>query len=134
MSLTRLHVAGPVVADVGPIEVRFHHFDDHRGPGPDDGYEKPWAVGGICRVTFRFAPDGLRITKRLSAWHRWQGTWGTPRSEKPTTAEVADAQAAVATEIRRLLTRHGIDPSTVPVVLSDDVKPSLVPVIEPWGF
>lgn len=48
-------VQTPVDAKVGPIVVRLAHYVWPSSDPDDCG--KPWAVLGMCRVTFRFGGD-----------------------------------------------------------------------------
>jgi hypothetical protein len=123
MRAVRTPVSVPVIADVGPIEVRLHPYKDVFVP-PDDSNDQPWAVGGLCRVTFRFgSPQGLQVSKRVTAWYRWYRRFGWPDPERPSEAAIAEGRRSVEHAIRDQLERHGIDHSAVKAVDMGEVEP-----------
>ena len=112
-------VEAPVTAEVGPISVRLAPYEQNTSASPD-AEDLPWAVLGLCRVTFRFGSDGLRCTKRITARHRWMTNLGWPDPTQPSEGSVEVAFEFVVDAIRRQIERHGVDASNAVVQREDD--------------
>lgn len=114
-------VNATVDAKVGSALIRLMPYTPH--PDPDED-AAPWAVVGMCRVTFRFNGQ-LVTTKKLRASWRWRDHLGWASSKRPSASSIAGAVDAVSEALREQVRRHGIDPSGVQVIATVEVDDDL---------
>lgn len=69
--------------------------------------DRPWAVGGLCRVTFKIGE--LVTTKRLRSKFTFWGSGAWPNRERPSDLDIEEGKRWVLDNLRAQMARHGFE-------------------------